>query len=109
MVALLVGFRVAHFIVQGLLEGLPPRGNGLEGADPVGHTKDVDAGVKGVRMEGEGGSHHETAVRTPDHTDPLAVDPVERFKVFAAPDDVLEVFLAVAPVVHVEEGLAVPR
>jgi len=106
-VSFAVGFRVAHFVVQSFLEGFPPRRDAGQRADPVHHTENIDADVERFGFECQRRPYHVAAVGTADDADTAAVDPVERCQVALRADDILEVHVAVTPVVHVEERLAV--
>src|SRR5690606_14825304 len=102
-----VGGRVAHLVVERFLEGLPPRRNAGQRADPVHYAEYVDADIEDIRLERECGANHVASVGTPDDPDSLAVHPLERREVVPGVNDVLQVHVTMAPVIHVEERLPV--
>ena len=103
-----IGRRIAHLVIKGLTEALPPGRDAFQCAHPVGNTKDIDADLEGFRMEGEGGCRDVTAIGSADHTDLVVCDPVKRTQIVAGRNDVAQVLFAMTTVVHVEEGFAIP-
>ena len=79
--SLAVGGRVAHLVVERLLEGFPPRRNARERAHPVHDAEDVDADIERFRLERQRRADHVAAVGAADDADVFAVDPVERCEV----------------------------
>ena len=83
-------------------------GGGLEEGGDAGDAHHVHGRADARRVEGGGGEHHVPSVRPAEHADAGGVevrtggDPVERGP------DVAERVLPLHPVVHGQEGLAVP-
>ena len=79
----------------------------VERPHPVGDPEEVHARLERIGLEGERGQHHVAAVAPADDPDPGRVHVAGAGQHPLARDHVAEVGLAVLPVVHGVEGLAV--